>query len=271
MLFEDPSRRYPYLVQALNVLGRRQFGTSVTGSPWSFFLPLLLALWVVTQASSPIATVLGSIVGVLMLVLGVQAFRKSRIKPPPVDMRAIEATQVAQSMSQMLTKRRLHRDLDQGSLILLEECARHWTRARTALEGPFWTAGDVPAHYQSVRLQALTALDKSMDEVLLHYRAWIPDDVPNRHALDYVDEALEQFTLKGTKRADFIPPAFVPVREIAEKLRSLADEAERMAREVRVDPEVAAQFAPGRSLDQTLGELRQIREAEEELRQNLHG
>ncbi|AIE84165.1 hypothetical protein [Fimbriimonas ginsengisoli] len=269
MFFEDPSKRYPNLVQALNVLGRRRFLLEEDRATNVIVLSSVAAFFGGWALSGSVLWPLFA--GCVVLLIGSIFKSRSRKPPPVVDERAIEATEIAKRMGMMLTKRRLHRDLDEGSLMLLEECARHWARARAALEGPFWTAGQVPAHYQSVRTLALSALDQSMDEVMLHYRDWVPDEVPNRHALDYVDEALEQFTMKGSKRANFPPAAFGPVRVIADKLRHLGDEAESLAREARVDPEVAAEVAPGRSLDQTLSELRQIREAEDELRQNLRG
>jgi hypothetical protein len=129
----------------------------------------------------------------------------------------------------------------------------------------------VPEHYRNVRAQALQALDDSMDDVLIEFQAWVPDHVQNRETIDYVEEAIETFVGKGKRNVNFPPPAFVPVRVIADKLRSLADETERMSREARVDPEAVAATAPGRSLEQTLIELRSIQQAEEELRENFRG
>ena len=68
-----------------------------------------------------------------------------------------------------------------------------------------------------------------------------------------------------------MPAAFAPVREIAEKLRALAQETERMSHEARMDVDVPPVASPTRSLDQTLSELRSIRQAEDELRENLRG
>jgi hypothetical protein len=269
MFFEDPGKRYPNLVQALNTLARRRFDDQTDPAAPSVGLIGFLTAGIAFMITG------SALAGLLLVTVAIAAsvtIGKARRKPKaPVNERAKEATEVAKGMGLMLTKRRLHRDLDEGSLVLLEECARHWLRAKAALHAPFWTGSQVPLHYQAVRAQALEALDDSMDDVLLHYRGFIPEHVENRHAMDYVDEALETFVAPGRKKGYYPPPVFNPVREIGEKLRELGDEAERMANQAQLDPEVAAMSAPGRSLDETLNGLREIRQAEEELRQNLRG
>lgn len=269
MLFEDPRKRYPFLSQALAELGRRRFDVEDRRTEW---LKLVTLGTLIAGVSGGLA---GSTGALLFLpwgaCLGFVWLLRSRRPKPMVNERAREATAVAQTMGLMLQKRRLHRDLDPGSLILLEECARHWHRARAALDGPFWTHGMVPEYYRQVRHKALVSLDESMDEVLLHYRAWLPDAVRSRHPFDYVDEAMESVMGRRSAAGNFPPPAFGPVRIIADKLMELANETERLSQEARLDPEVAAAATPGRSLDQTLSELRSMREAEAELRQNLRG
>lgn len=270
MLFEDSARKYPHLVQALNVLSQRRFAAPAPPNRAG-----------VTLAAGALAALAGlaahlGAVEIVVLSPAVMALTGAIYRPrPPLppsaeEIRAREATRVAQGMGLMLAKRRLHRDLDQGSLILLEECARYWARAKAALEGPFWTAGLVPEHYALVRAQALRALDEAMDDVLIEYRAYIPENVANRHAMDYVDEALESFVKgpKGRGGAHLAAP-FANVRQIAEKMRELTLEAERLTQEARIDPDLMTQPSAGSSLDQTLSELRQIREAEEELRERL--
>jgi len=270
MLFEDPAKKYPHLVQALNILSRRRFNPSVDVMGPVLGLGGFVVGLVVYGGTGSFLT--GFLVMAVAAVTGIVLAAKQRNKPkPPVDQRAIEATEVAKGMGLMLAKRRLHRDLDQGSLMLIEECSRQWLRAKAALDAPFWTSGQAPVQYQAFRNQALEAVEDSMDDVLLNYRNFIPEDVPNRHALDYVEEALEQFDPRRSKTGNYPSVAFGPTMEIAEKLSQLAGEAERMANEASFDPIAAAPAPPVRTLDETLSELRQIRQAEDELRQNLRG
>lgn len=271
MLFSDPARSYPNLVQALNSLGRRRVATAPVGWGAFWLLVGLVAAAVVAAGllASPLMFGMTCIMAVPPLAVGLIAQGiRVRNTPPRPQGRADEATLVAQAMGLMLAKRRLHRDFDVASLTLLEECARHWGRARSALDAPFWTAGAVPEHYRHVRELALTALADSMDDVLLHYQTLVPAMVANRAATDYVEEALENLSGRRGAQVDFPPAAFKPVREIADRLRTLANETERMAQEVRVelDPRHAAPATA--ALDQTLAELRSIRQAEEELRQS---
>jgi len=270
MLFDDPTKRYPHLVQALHTLGRRQTnpGAQINGPAGATLILVTFATLILVGGGWPLLSLFLYGLAVLPATSAIRVVRNAK---PPISPRTREATLVAQRMTLMLTKRRIHRDLDSGTLVLLEECARNWLRAKAALEAPFWTAGLVPEHYRNVRSQALQALDDSMDDVLIEFQAWVPDHVQNRETIDYVEEALETFVGKSKRNVNFPPPAFVPVRVIADKLRSLADETERMSREARVDPEAVAATAPGRSLEQTLSELRSIQQAEEELRENLRG
>lgn len=269
LMFEDPARKYPHLVQALNILAHRRFDEMPqTPAPFVLFASLMAAGITFSLIGSALTAAMVLLAGTVVS-LAVAA----KVKKPkqPINLNAREATEVAKGMRVMLNKRRLHRDLDEGSLVLLEECSRQWMRAKASLEGSFWKGSSVPVQYQAVRVQALEALDGSMDDIMLHYRAFVPDHVENRHVMDYVDEAVEQFTFPSKRRGNFPPAAFGPVREIGEKLRQLADEAEQMAREARLDPTVEQEASPARSLDETLSGLREIRQAEEELRQNLRG
>lgn len=269
MLFEDPAKKYPHLVQALNVLSRRDFSPIVPYAGPGVGIGGFIAGLIVYGATGSFFT--GCMVMLAMAIAGIALSAKARRQAQkPVDQRAVEATEVAKGMGQMLAKRRLHRDLDEGSLMLMEECSRQWLRAKNALNAPFWTSGEAPVQYHAFRTQALEALDDSMDDVLLHFRNFVPDDVPNRHAMDYVEEALEQFNPRGKRGGPYMTPSIGPVMEIAEKLSQLASEAERMANESAFDS-VAPQAPQAKTLDETLRDLREIKQAEDELRQNLRG
>jgi hypothetical protein len=123
-----------------------------------------------------------------------------------------------------------------------------------------------------VRKQALAAVDEAMVDALLHYRDVLPMQVADRHATDYVEEALDNVLRGGpnssARRADgFLPAAFAPVREIADRLRDFAEESNRLTGSLAASAQDTA--APRPSLDQALAELRALRTAEEELRQSL--
>ena len=96
------------------------------------------------------------------------------------------------------------------------------------------------------------------------------DFVPEPRPLESLSDTLEDIgfgpLMRGVRAHEPMPPAFRPVRDLAERLRELAVRCESAAvqrREESSEP-VSEAF---RRLDATLGELRQIEEAEGELRQ----
>lgn len=271
MLFEDPGRTYPHLKQALNLLAMRRFDRP---NPMAYAPVVVVGAGMLGAVAGSELTHSGIVATLTFLIgfvgSGAWMVRRSQKPVPPLDLHAQEATEVAKGMGIMLARRRLHRDIDGGSLLLLDECARYWLRARAALDAPYWTSGKVALPHATLRQKALAACDGAMDDVLLHYRAHVPEHVEHRNPIDYVDEALEQFTFRA-KGGEFPPAEFALVRQIADKLRDLAQEAEHLGEQARQDPIVAEEFIPRTLLDETLSELREIRMAEEELRQNTRG
>jgi hypothetical protein len=262
MLFDDPARRYPHLHQALNRLSRQPDSAGGVGEAGAVIVVVAFAALVgIVPRSLEMPVLLGAVV----LMGALLYHRRRRAKP---DERALEVAGLAQRMSLLMAKKRLHRDLDAGSLTLLDECARQWLRARATLEGTAWKSGTLPEPYRAVRTQSLTAVDDAMTDALLHYRDVLPAEVVHRPAADYVDEALDNIVHGPGRRDDRFPPtAFGPVREIADRLRDFADESERLGRSFaahELDPP-----DPRPSLERTLADLRAIRDAEEELRHDI--
>ncbi len=267
-MFTDKSRQYPHLTQYLNVASRQRTANAVPVSSADALAigscaisGVLLALMNPLFAPIPI-------VGAFLYWTQREGRSRDKEKMSEGERRRLEARPVVESLQSMIANRRLHRDLDTASLLVLEECARHWSRARATLASPFWTSPDLPVHYRTARETALGAVEGAMDEAMLLYRDYVPEQVGRRPAMDYVEEALEDFVFKGPRAAAPVPGALEPARQIAEKLRTLAAEAERAAQEAG---NAIPQAAPGSALDLSLGELRTIRQAEDELRQNLRG
>jgi hypothetical protein len=270
-MFDGKLKNYPNLAQYLRQEVRQRHGSRTEAE---------VALGVAAAAAFVALGVLTLFFGsILVLFLGFAAMaagfpplaKKLRKPKTPEEMRAVEAQSVARVMLECDEKRRLHRDLDPASLELLEECARHWSRATATLDSSFWKGDELPLHYRAAREQARHAVQESMHEVMLLYRDFLPDQVTSRAPLDFVDEALTEYVFKKPNQGRFPPRAFEPVRSIADKLRMVADEVEVLSQEAIHDVGIPAPLEPGRALDATLGELRSIRQAEDELRQNLQG
>lgn len=180
----------------------------------------------------------------------------------------LEAYQIVRRLHASKEKRRLHRDLSDSVSSLLEECARSWARAHEALESAFWRNPNLPLHWQSLRDHAGVAVDQAMREVLVILSNAVPEE-PGKWRIDeVVEEFLGKKVFAGQAGEDRMPMTFDPARQLAEKLKMLASEVESATRDVAKDEAIASQFSSGPALDLCLGELRQIQQAEEELRQN---
>lgn len=239
--------------------------------PPAFFYALAAAVGTMMMASilGTWLVLAAAVLAPLALFPVVRNYKRQQQSPEAA--RREEVREVGLRMREMIEQRRLHRDIDPGSLTLLEESARCWSRAHAAFESPYWTSTTLPLDYQAARDKARSAADESMGDILLLYRNHVPERVGSRPAMDYVDEALENFVFKGRTDSRMPPPAFHTARHVAEKLKSLADEAEALGQDGVRDASIPAPPVVGHSLEAALCELRTIREAEEELRQDLRG
>ena len=80
-------------------------------------------------------------------VYGISQTRRSRERDPQMELRR-EAKQVAHRLEASRCAKRLQRDLSREVSCLLEEAARNWHRARSALDSPYWKSADLPAPSQ---------------------------------------------------------------------------------------------------------------------------
>lgn len=267
-MFGGKARQYPNLVAYLHHIVRQP-------APTMGRLPLsaaigLTSVWGAFTAGAILMQQPGLALPAALLTFGLGTLltRGNKAQPTPRDLRRDEAREVGLRMQRCLELRRLHRDLDENSLFLLEECARHWARVYGVFGSGFWSDPTLANTYATARQQALAAADEGMEDVLILYGPILPSEVNGRQAIDYVEEALENYVFRGQAPASHPPTAFHHARQIAEKLRDLADEAERIASDLHRE-RISAPTATSGSLDASLGELRAIRQAEDELRQNL--
>ena len=270
MLFGNKGEQYPHLVAYLRETERlvifkdfhQRWGKIIAGA---FAFPLFFRIvWPILGWSEVIviSAVLGSIAIVLMRT------KKAELYTPEIESR-LEAHRLFGAMRKMLTLNRLHRDLSESTLTLLNEISRTRLETKQLLESPYWRQPTLPDTYCQLRDQAITATDQAMMDAVLQFRATIPTEIHGRKPGDYLNEALETF-LKVQK-----PPVpggdigFDAAFKIADKLQQMRNELEKMT----VKGESEAMFSPadipGGMLDVTMSEIRTIQQAEEELRQGL--
>lgn len=277
MFFRTSQKRFPNLCVYVNHANSRQttIGQEVGA----------VGLMTVAGLAIPAAVVLGFVFvhplaalvlaagGVASAVTSWRSFKKVRASVDRLDLEAAEANQL---LGEALHRGKLHRLAGDATTGILEECAKQWSRARQALDNPFWTSPNLPPHYKSVREQTSRAVDRAMDEavVLLHnelempYRAGAVDRMSLSELVEGVF-GVQIPDMSGPQQG--LPVAYVSVRQIAGKLKQLADNVESLTAEVAQDPSVRNEFHAESALDMCISDLESIRQAEKELRQNIGG
>lgn len=183
---------------------------------------------------------------------------------------AIEARTVTSKLLLSQSRKRLHRELDPAGGALLEESARQWNRIRSAFSSPFWSDANLPEHWERIKSQALTASDRAMDEiVVLLANAHQEDNSPGWQRV-MEDIASNYLGANITAQSSGLPIGFEPARAIAERLRTVASEMERLSLEAA--KEVSGPInSSGAALDLCLNEIRSVESAEVELRRQVGG
>ncbi len=267
-MFDGKPQQYPHLVRFLNHFSRRSIGyRPLPVAPFFVFMAMVWAILFGLILQHPFIALLAFPLGVAGIIL---SSRSKKRELTADEQFLMEGQDVARIMSQCIEKRRLHRDLDSASMTLMEESARHYWRVHENFNAPYWTSNQLPLQYQSIRQQALLASDKGMSEIMLMFRDYLPQQVNNRHVVDYVDEALEKYAFKRPANS-FLPTTFKAARDVAEKIHTLADETVEITKKADLPLEKLPDVNPGSALDSSIGELRTLRQAEDELQEHLRG
>ncbi len=271
MLFGNKGEQYPHLVAYLRETERldifrdfhQRWGRIIAvaaGAPFLFGLIFRSAI------SFPLTLLVTALCGAAALYA--MRTKKAELFTPEIESR-LEAHRLFGAMRKMLTLNRLHRDLNEATLTLLNEIARTRMETKQLLESPYWRQPTLPDTYCQLRDQAITATDQAMMDAVLQFRATIPTDIQSRKAGDYLNEALETF-LKVQRTA--IPGGdigFDSAFKIADKLQQMRSELEKMTVKGENESLFTPADIPGGMLDITMSEIHTIRQAEEELRQGL--
>ena len=271
MLFGNKGEQYPHLVAYLRETERldifkdfhHRWGRIIAACAGG---PFLFGLIFHSAISIPLTLVVSALSGAVA-IFAMRA-KKAELYTPEVESR-LEAHRLFGSMRKMLTLNRLHRDLSESTLTLLNEIARTRMETKQLLESPYWRQPTLPDTYSQLRDQAITATDQAMMDAVLQFRATIPTEVQSRRPGDYVNEALETFLKVPKVPVPGGDIGFDSAFKIADKLQQMRSELEKMT--VKGESEVAftPNDFPGGMLDLTMSEIRTIRQAEEELRQGL--
>lgn len=277
MFFRSSQKRFPNLCRYVDHAVSRQgpVGPEVGAVSLMTLAGLAVpgAIVLAFVLGNPILAVLASAVGIGSALTSNRMFKKVKASADRLDVEAAEANHL---LNEALKRGKLHRVAGEATTALLEECARHWCRAKAALESPFWTSPNLPAHYRSVREQTAKAADRAMNEavVLLHKELETPyrEGIASGMSVSELVEGVFGIQLPDpNNHLAPLPFGYQSVRQLAEKLRDLGDSVESLTLEVAQDPSVRSEFQAETALDLCISELQSIRQAETELRQNLSG
>ncbi len=271
MLFGNKGEQYPHLVAYLRETERldlfkdfhQRWGRIIAvaaGGPFLFGLIFHAAI------SIPLTLFVSAMCGAAATYA--MRIKKAELFTPEIESR-LEAHRLFGALRKMLTLNRLHRDLSEATLTLLNEIARTRMETKQLLESAYWRQPTLPDTYCQLRDQAITATDQAMMDAVLQFRATIPTEIQSRKPGDYVNEALETFLKVQKSHVPGGDIGFDAAFKIADKLQQMRTELEQMT--VKGESEVMFTPAdiPGGMLDITMSEIRTIRQAEEELRQGL--
>jgi hypothetical protein len=213
--------------------------------------------------------------------------KKLRSPRTPEEARRMEAWKGAASLLTLEQQRRLHKQMDPSMSQLLEAAAYHYMRIDAAVSSEFWNRDSLPAHWRSVRSQAVEAADQAMEELVMLSLPCMGE--PQADKGKVFKEAVEDLfemdflmaigNLKQIASSDWTkyahksanaPLAFTAARPIAERLKKLADQVEAMASEAAVSSGTYADAATAAdSIDVVLSEIAAVKQAEDELQQRI--
>jgi hypothetical protein len=258
----DPGveRKFPYLMGYLRHLTQRTWIPTMIN--WGLVLGAIgagVAIW--GGISHQVTTIAA---GVFALAVGgyfAVRFRRNQATNAVEDPRTERARRVAHLMVSLSQHKRLHRDLDEGSLLMMEEAARGWTRAHAALDTGAWVDPYRINTLAGLRERLRNAADAGMADIMGLYQPYLPPEAQPRAWTDYASEFVESFVKTRTPTRATIPSIFWDANEVADKLCRLAEEAERIS--LHGDPQ--AQPIPGQAIDHVLGEIKVRSVAETEL------
>ena len=268
MLFSNRSELYPHLIAYLRETeGLDLFKdfhhrwTRIVAA--SAGVPFLIGLMIAPLPLTLLVTAMCTSMALIMM-----RHRKAELYTPEIESK-LEAHRLFGSMRRMLALQRLHRDLSEATLTLLNEIARTRTETKQLLESPYWRQPTLPATYAQLRDQAITACDQAMYDAVMQFRTIIPVHVESRRPGDYVNEAFETFLKVQRPVNAHSDIGFDSAFKVADKLQQMRNELERMTLQGESEAMFAPSDRPGSMLDVTMSEIKTIRQAEEELRQGL--
>jgi len=204
-------------------------------------------------------------------IFGYQFFMSQRIKAPTREDEVLgKADEVALKLKELSVRRRLHLVLHPGIGAVLNECAVYWKRIQDLSNSRMWADAQLSDQWKLARQEWIHAADFAMAEALLLAEPGLTLRPSRPRPEELVEDLLDTYVFQRPKGRDEVLPAnFQPLRDLAEKMRSLAEEVQTAQASIGSERSLTVEADAGERLDQVLSNLRSINEAEEELQKHL--
>ncbi len=248
--------------------------TALAATPFWGFLAVSFLSWPGLLLALPLGLATGGLAG---------AWVKKRTKKvdAAIAARSRSWKEAITAFQDLKNRKKLHSWVDPILLQILEAAAYHYARVATTLDGPIWLSST--GGRAQIRTQAKQAADEAMLDLIVLVQPSIGKPIKEKKdEIEGIFEDLFEFdiaeALSGLQRmassdwrdyahqSPHAQAAFPSCRGIAERLKSLADELEQMP--PPSDHFDSANLPPTQSaasLDYLLGELKAVKEAEQEL------
>lgn len=238
--------------------------------------------------SWPLAVGVGLLVGGPMAGWMMSALAKKFGKArTPEEARRFEVFEAASKYNQSIQRKKLHQELDPVAAQLLESCAYYYKQTMSLVNGPIWDEAANNGQYVALREQCAKAANESMQEAIMLCQHCLGKPERNRSddlgsviqdfvsleiedAIGGLREVVKADSAKYAYRSPHVNSIFEPVRDIAEKLKQLSIEVEKIQTDIVKNASTLKQVESASSLDLVLRELQMVRQAEDELDDEQH-
>jgi len=191
-------------------------------------------------------------------------------KPTAEDEIMSKADAVSFKLRELSARRRLHLALHPGIGAVLNECAGYWKQIHDLSNQRLWEDSQLSSQWTLARQEWVSAADYAMAEALLLAEPGLILRPHRPRPEEVVEDLLDTYVFQRPKGHDeLLPATFQPLRELAEKMKTLAGEVRAAQTAMSSDRAAVGQPDATHRLDQVLSNLRSINEAEEELQKHL--
>jgi len=223
--------------------------------------------------------------GILLFAMGKRHSDKASKEATVEEKLMAQSAQSIEHLRKLDRERKLHKWMDPVAIQLLEAGAYHWSRIRMTFSDARWNVNQLPEHWVGLKQKANSSANLAMAELVILCAGCTGEPVKNRKDdfqsvfedlvdLDIEDavRGLAKVTATHPKEYRFQSPQtreiFEPAREIAERLKELADEMEQATLIAKTELPQSHLHLGNESIGHLLEEIKAVRQAEQELHQS---